>query len=513
MTIADMRVAPRPEARWRGFGLRPRLLLLVFVACLSLEVCPAQPVAERAAELELRGQFKEAAALLQAALADPSLEASNRHVLRFELDRLDRIRKDFPYTAEELFDALKKSVKDLTREEYDRWVAEGRFDSRVIDGERRFMTSSVSNLFWRYPELNPRRMPPKDTRALEKARWEHCVAIRQAAVAEKKPYVLPKRFRMTMKVTAKPGAAPAGEMVRAWLPIPREYPFQTDFTLITSTPRAIQVAPADSPIRSVFLEQPARKNQATVFEVVYDYTTYGVWFQVDPALVKPCDREDPVFETYTREAPHVVFTPEIRALSETIAGSETNGFLKAKMFHDWIAENIQYSYAIEYSTIRNISDYCRARRYGDCGQEALLFITLCRLNGIPARWQSGWNTFPGAKSIHDWAEIYLPPYGWMPVDPYMGIFAMRYATSLSPDQRRDIRDFYFGGLDAYRMAANSDHNQDLTPPKRSLRSDNVDFQRGELEWGDQNIYFDQYSYSLTVKEVPLKNPARLRPAP
>jgi len=41
----------------------------------------------------------------------------------------------------------------------------------------------------------------------------------------------------------------------------------------------------------------------------------------------------------------------------------------------------------------------------------------------------------------------------------------------------------------------------------------VDFQRGELEWGDQNIYFDQYSYSLTVKEVPLKNPARLRPAP
>jgi hypothetical protein len=344
---------------------------------------PAQPVAERAAELELRGQFKEAAALLQAALADPSLEASNRHVLRFELDRLDRIRKDFPYTAEELFDALKKSVKDLTREEYDRWVAEGRFDSRVIDGERRFMTSSVSNLFWRYPELNPRRMPPKDTRALEKARWEHCVAIRQAAVAEKKPLVLPNRFRMTMKVTAKPGAAPAGEMVRAWLPIPREYPFQTDFTLITSTPRAIQVAPADSPIRSVFLEQPARKNQPTVFEVVYDYTTYGVWFQVDPALVKPCERQDPVFETYTREAPHVVFTPEIRALSETIAGSETNGFLKAKMFHDWIAENIQYSYAIEYSTIRNISDYCRARRYGDCGQEALLFITLCRLNGIP----------------------------------------------------------------------------------------------------------------------------------
>jgi hypothetical protein len=31
----------------------------------------------------------------------------------------------------------------------------------------------------------------------------------------------------------------------------------------------------------------------------------------------------------------------------------------------------------------------------------------------------------------------------------------------------------------------------------------VDFQRGELEWGAQNIYFDQYSYELVVKEVKL----------
>ena len=87
------------------------------------------------------------------------------------------------------------------------------------------------------------------------------------------------------------------------------------------------------------------------------------------------------------------------------------------------------------------------------------------MNGIPARWQSGWNTFPGAKSIHDWSEIYIAPYGWIPVDPYMGIFAMRYATTLKPEQRLKIRDFYFGGLDQYRMIANSDHNQQLSTPK------------------------------------------------
>jgi transglutaminase-like putative cysteine protease len=196
-----------------------------------------------------------------------------------------------------------------------------------------------------------------------------------------------------------------------------------------------------------------------------------------------------------------MFTPQMRALSEQIAGGETNQYLKVKKFYDRIAGQIKYSYAIEYSTIRNISEYCRTKGYGDCGQEAFLFITLCRLNGIPARWQTGWNTCPGAIGIHDWCEIYLEPYGWMPVDPYMGIFAMQYTTTLTPEQRKEVRDFYFGGLDWFRMSANSDHSQPLTPPKRSPRSDDVDFQRGELEWGDHNIYFDKYSYELVWKPV------------
>jgi transglutaminase-like putative cysteine protease len=256
-----------------------------------------------------------------------------------------------------------------------------------------------------------------------------------------------------------------------------------------------------SPIRCLYLEQAAKKNKDTEFKVEYNYTVHGVRFEVAPTEVRPCNLDDAVLKEFTREAPHVVFTPEIRALSQKIAGDETNPYLKAKKFYDWISDNIKYSYAIEYSTIRNISDYCRSKGYGDCGQEAFLFITLCRLNGVPARWQSGWNTSPGSTTIHDWSEIYVAPYGWMPVDPYMGIFAMRYANTLAPDQKRQVRDFYFGGLDQYRMIANCDHNQNLTPPKQTIRSDDVDFQRGELEWGQHNIYFEDYSWELKWKEV------------
>ena len=58
------------------------------------------------------------------------------------------------------------------------------------------------------------------------------------------------------------------------------------------------------------------------------------------------------------------------------------------------------------------------------------------------------------------------------------------------------------------MAANSDHSQGLTPAKQSMRSDDVDFQRGELEYGDHNIYFDRYSYDLAVKELESGNPRK-----
>ena len=458
-------------------------------------------------QLEAQGRFREAAAIASRALEDPSWPAAGRRQLAFELERLERIRRDFPFTKATLFTALKEAVKDLRAEEYDQWIEQGRFDRLEMDGEGRFMVSSVPNLFFRYPELNARRVSPRDTAGLERSHWQTCVAIKRAAQAQKRRYVLPKRFHATMAVTVAANAAPAGEIIRAWLPIPRGYPYQGDFQLLSTSSRPEHVDDELSPIRALYLEQPAAANKKTIFSAAYAYTTCGVWFDLKAAEIRPCDPGDAALKGFLAEGPHVMFTPEIRSLSEQIVGQESNPCLKARKCYDWIAEHIRYSYAVEYSTIGNISEYCLRKGYGDCGQQALLFITLCRLNGIPARWQSGWNLFPGEKIIHDWTEIYLAPCGWVPVDPYMGVYAMRYAISLSGEERRVIRDFYFGGLDPYRMAANSDHSQTLTPRKQSMRSDDVDFQRGELEWGSHNIYFDQYTYSLTVKEmkVPAKN--------
>ncbi len=471
----------------------------------TLSADTTQDAIARASKQELAGQFLTASNTLDEALtAKPS--PAQRERIAFELDRLDRITQDFSLSQDDLFAGLQQSINGLTTNEFQQWLNQDRFDSRVIDGQRWFMRASVANLFFRYPELYARRSDDYNIRNAAKvnAFLLSCRMIKQAALQQHTPCVLPKHFDITMGVSVPADAVPAGQAVRAWLPIPRDYPYQTDFKVIASTPMAKQIAPADSPIRSAYFEQPAVAGQPTQFSIDYHYTRCGVWFDIDPKKVTPFDGKDAAVAAFTHEAPHVVFTPEMRALSEKIGGGEKNPALLAKKFYDWIGVNTHYSYAIEYSTIRNISDYCRSRGYGDCGQEALFFITLCRLNGIPARWQSGWHTFPGVNSNHDWAEIYLAPYGWVPVDPYMSVMVQNYATTLTPEERKEILDFYFGGLDQWRMAANSDHSQPLSPPKNSFRSDDVDFQRGEVESGNQNFYFGQFNYWLNSTDLGAK---------
>jgi transglutaminase-like putative cysteine protease len=453
------------------------------------------------AKLRDEGEFTSAAAGISYALADPTLSASQRKDLEYQIDLLQRIRHDYAWTADDLFAHVEKSVRNVTRPEFDRWVSEGRFDEMKIDGVDRFVDVSVSNLFFRYPELKSRRLDGKNTVAEQQGRLQLARAITKAARESGSPYVLPHHFRNTMTVTVSPDSAPNGDIIRAWLPIPRQYPCQDEFSVISSSSPIKLLADASSPIRSAYLEQPAQTGQPAIFQITYTYTRSGVSFALDPAKVRPADLNDPELKKYTSEAPHVAFTPAIMSLAHDAAGGATNPLIQAQAYFDWITANVKYSFAREYSTLTNLSDYCLSHRYGDCGQEALLFITLCRSQGIPARWQSGWDTFPDFKDIHDWTEIYLAPYGWIPVDPWAGLFAAQECDALTPAERRELRDFYFGGLDPYRMAANSDHSQTLQPPKQTVRSDDVDFQRGELESRDNNIYFDKYSYHLNVEDL------------
>jgi transglutaminase-like putative cysteine protease len=232
------------------------------------------------------------------------------------------------------------------------------------------------------------------------------------------------------------------------------------------------------------------KDQPTIFNMVLEVTNYNEANLILPELIKPYNKKSGLYINHTKEnVPHLVFTDKIKKLSNEIVGGEKNPYLISKKIFTWISNNIPWAGAREYSTIENISEYCLTRGHGDCGIKTLLFMTLCRYNGIPAKWQSGWMLHPGEVNLHDWCEVYFEGYGWVPVDQSFG---------LVDSDLEDEKYFFLGSIDPYHLIVNDDYSSTLFPAKIFPRSETVDFQRGELEWRGGNLYFDKWDYHMEV---------------
>jgi hypothetical protein len=422
------------------------------------------------------------------------LEEKGESAATWELERLRRLRLDYSLTQDELVASLAQGLEGFRPEELEVWEHDGLLDFVEIDGERRYFGPSSSNLFFRVRDLRARdlrNVADFDPFALA----EHLRRV-LAAPEPLGDWLFQRRERVRAGLTVHPGAVPAGAVVRCWLAYPRELPYQHEIVLIESDPPGASPNDPAELLRSLYLEGAAG-DSGIEFAATYEYTV-----QARRALAQYAGRcplgeiPEGLSAFLEEEPPHVAFAPELRDLVEKIAPGETDAAVVARRLYDWISENLLYSYAHEYSVTRNLSFATFERAYGDCGELAMLYITLCRLAGIPARWQSGWWNPPGKRNMHDWAEIYLDPLGWVPVDPYMGVWAFRYADPLSEEDRDLVRDFYFGNMDHFRLYVNGAHMQPLDPPKRHFRSEPLDFQRGEAEWEGGNIYYDGFDYSL-----------------
>jgi len=247
----------------------------------------------------------------------------------------------------------------------------------------------------------------------------------------------------------------------------------------------------------VYFEKPAVAGKKTEFQVTYDVTISARHFDVDADKVLPAEITPELAPFVAERAPHIVFTDDLRAFSRQVVGDEKNPWRIAQKLYAAV-DRIPWAGAREYSTISNISDYALHAGHADCGQQTLLFMALLRLNGIPARWQSGMmfaddGTRQTYWNLHDWGQLYIAPYGWMPMDVTFGRL---------DDADPAVAGFYLGGLDGYRIAFNDDYSRPFEPAKRHFRSETVDLQRGEAEWSGGNLYFNQWDYDFVATPQP-----------
>lgn len=485
-----------------------KILLVMFMTTMI----HAQNIPEEIQKEIDNGEFSKAQYLIKQYLESDTLSANEKNELSFESERLERIKKDFTKTREQIKSEFEKMLPgvllsdgniqtmhirndakrpDFSLFELEKYEKEKSLEMRIIDGRRTYFKNAISNLFRINKKLKKQKeeiLGPSVDRLADFKKAIVPVIIAESE-AKKKKLVYEENFKIIYTLAVKPNAVPAGEIIKCWLPYPKEnHPRQQRLKLIKTSEEKYIIAPDSVLQRTIYMEKKAEKDLATKFTVEYEITGFAEYIDIFSKGVVPTD--DPKLSEYiTERSPHIVFTDEIKTLSKKIVGDETNPLEKVKKIFTWIHNNIPWASALEYSTIPNISAYCLENLHGDCGIKTLLFITLCRYNGIPAKWQSGWMLHPVEVNLHDWCEIYIQPFGWVPVDQSFGL--------INSENEKE-KYFYIGNTDPYHLIVNDNYSRLLFPVKIFPRSETVDFQRGEVEWKGGNLYFDKWNYDMIV---------------
>ena len=430
------------------------------------------------------GDFKGALGLIDIYIREGIAPLLNQR-LELEKQRMERMSANYPYTRLQARHMAQVAIPELTDAEFDEMELRGDIQYMYIDGQKRYFESFLSSLYRLRPDMARRAGTFKGPKN----------ELLDTAIAEiKQKGVLSYRMHICASLEVNESAFQPGDY-RVHLPLPAISAQQSDIRLIAASDDLKSVCAEDAPVRTAYFERHMDSNAP--FFVEYEYINTVKYFSMDmPAPAEPLYPNVPAPDAGDlAELPgHIMFTPYLRALAADICKDETDPLKKARLIYDYVTTHVRYSFMREYFLLPPIAEYVATGLKGDCGVQALLFITLCRCAGIPAKWQSGNYITPTHIGSHDWAQFYIAPYGWLFADPSFGGSAVRRGDEL-------CRKFYFGNIDPFRYVANSDFQKPFDPPMRYIRIDPYDNQMGEIEYEDGSLTYTEVDAHREVVEA------------
>ena len=435
------------------------------------------------------GDFEGAVRLIDKRLSRADLPQGLRDCMTAQREMMLRTPPDYPFTRSQALARVREHIPDFSEAEFDRLVDDGRIGWIYIKGEPRCFARFFETLckadheFARRAGVQLRGVESVAGVAGKEDRLERCTRLMRSRGS------LSNRIRIRASVRLKDEWFTPGMFLRAHLPLPAACEQQRDITIEDITPAGGSIAPEDAPQRTVCWE--GRRQENSRFSVTYSYVHTARYHDLSRPGTRPPLSGEELAPFLTEQPPHIVFTPYLRALADELTRGMDSPLEKAGSIYDFITLNMKYTFMPAYFGLENIAENCARSFTGDCGVFALLFITLCRCAGVPARWQSGLTAEPDFCGGHDWARFYAPGYGWLYADPSYGTAAVRAG-------KEERRRFYFGNLDPYRMVANRQFQAPFTVEKDHWRADPYDNQVGELETADRGLTYEEFDRAKEV---------------
>ncbi|MCB5950742.1 transglutaminase domain-containing protein [Enterococcus sp. BWT-B8] len=447
------------------------------------------PLPEEVVRIKQYGDFQGAAKVI-----DHLLERKIPFALKKRLEIEKEIIKmiginEYPFSVNEAIHQMREAFEQFESKELDQLMEESLVDWIYVGGEPHFQRRFLLNLVKTQPAYAERLIKKEDSETDQLRKIELTENIR--LMKENGHRKVKIHIRSSIKI--KKEHERIGEQVKVHLPVPRNAQQISEIKILKhSEADKVTTSPEDSYQRTICFETRLKENEE--FFVEYEYVNEVHYIELDALKAEKAKEEMSDLE---EQLPHIRFTPYLQSILDEVLDGETNTVIQARKIYDFITTNVKYSFMREYFTIDNISEYAAVNLKGDCGVQAILFITLCRMAGIPAKWQSGLYVSQYYTGCHDWAQFYVEPYGWIFADLSFGGGA--YAAG-------DIErwNYYFGNLDIFRMPANDRIQEEFIPAKLHVRADPIDNQRGEWEYGDQGIpyaYLEVKQELISMKEI------------
>lgn len=118
---------------------------------------------------------------------------------------------------------------------------------------------------------------------------------------------------------------------------------------------------------------------------------------------------------------YVALEDASRELAEAILAEEPETTAYAFLLRACAYIRGRFTYQVGATNVRSTVAELIAGGSGVCQDYAHLLIALCRHVGLPARYVSGYlGGVAQSEASHAWAEAFVPPYGWLGVDPTLG---------------------------------------------------------------------------------------------
>ena len=153
-------------------------------------------------------------------------------------------------------------------------------------------------------------------------------------------------------------------------------------------------------------------------------TIYTIRHIIFPWLVKG-EIPKEIIDKYTSdETKYQIHHPIIQNIVEEQTNGIENPLIKSILLCNYVCNHLSYVLDDQWDDAPTVLE----RGNGSCSEYCFVYISLLRAAGIPARYMGGTvfksNETPYIDNVfHRIVEIYLPNYGWIPVDPTWGDYS------------------------------------------------------------------------------------------